>query len=53
MLKANRGEVWLDGAFDAQGIGTLPDVKLERRLGVVDAPTLDRVERAVRAWLTL
>lgn len=42
-----------DGAFDAQGIGTVPDVKLERRLGVVDAATLGRVEQAVRAWLAL
>lgn len=24
------------GAFDAQGIASIPDVKLERRLGVVD-----------------
>jgi len=53
MLKGKRGEVWLEGAFDAQGIGTVPDVKLERRLGVVDAPTLGQVERAVRAWLAL
>jgi mRNA interferase MazF len=42
-----------DGAFDAQGVGSVPDVKLERRLGVVDAATLAQVERAVRAWLAL
>lgn len=41
------------GAFDAQGIGSVPDVKLERRLGVVDADTLSKVEDAVRAWLAL
>ncbi len=41
------------GAFDAQGIGSVPDVKLERRLGVVDAETLAKVEDAVRAWLAL
>jgi mRNA interferase MazF len=41
------------GAFDAQGIASIPDVKLERRLGVVDAETLARVETAVRAWLAL
>jgi mRNA interferase MazF len=41
------------GAFDAQGIASIPDVKLERRLGVVDAPTLAKVEDAVRAWLAL
>lgn len=41
------------GALDAQGIGTIPDVKLERRLGVVDASTLNQVEARVRAWLGL
>jgi mRNA interferase MazF len=41
------------GAFDAQGIGGVPDVKLMRRLGVVDPSTLAKVEQAVRAWLSL
>jgi mRNA interferase MazF len=41
------------GAFDAQGIASIPDVKLERRLGVVDSETLAKVEDAVRAWLAL
>lgn len=41
------------GAFDAQGIGSLPDVKLERHLGMVDAATLSKVETAVRSWLAL
>lgn len=42
-----------EGAFDAQGIASIPDVKLERRLGVVDAATLANVEDAVRSWLAL
>ena len=42
-----------EGAFDAQGIGSIPDVKLERRLGVVDGATLAKVENAVRSWLAL
>jgi mRNA interferase MazF len=42
-----------EGAFDAQGIASIPDVKLERRLGAVDAATLARVEDAVRSWLAL
>lgn len=42
-----------DGAFDAQGIASIPDVKLERRLGEVDAGTLAGVEKAVRSWLAL
>lgn len=42
-----------EGAFDAQGIASIPDVKLERRLGVVDDATLARVEDAVRSWLAL
>ena len=42
-----------DGAFDAQGIASLPEVKLERRSGVVDATILAQVEAAVRSWLAL
>jgi mRNA interferase MazF len=42
-----------DGAFDAQGIASIPDVKLERRLGVVNSATLEEVEGAVRLWLAL
>ena len=41
------------GAFDAQGIGSIPDVKLQRRLGAADAELLSKVESAVRAWLAL
>jgi mRNA interferase MazF len=41
------------GAFDAQGIGGVPDVRLVRRLGVLPAATLAEVERAVKAWLAL
>jgi mRNA interferase MazF len=39
------------GAFDAQGVGSVPDVKLERRLGSIDDATLAKVEDAVCAWL--
>ena len=42
-----------DGAFDVQGIASIPDVKLARRLGVVDASILVKVEAAVRSWLAL
>jgi mRNA interferase MazF len=42
-----------EGGFDAQGIASLPDVKLQRRLGVVDGETLSRVEETVRSWLSL
>jgi mRNA interferase MazF len=41
------------GAFDAQGIGGVPDVKLIRRLSAVDQATMEKVEAAVRAWLAL
>jgi mRNA interferase MazF len=41
------------GAFDAQGIGSIPIVKLVRHLGIADAATLRRVEAAVKAWLAL
>jgi mRNA interferase MazF len=41
------------GVFDAQGIGSIPYVKLVRRIGSVDPTTLWQVESAVRAWLGL
>ena len=42
-----------DGAFDAQGVAGAPAARLVRRLGVVDGPTLVRVENALRSWLGL
>ena len=45
---------WLkDGAFDAQGIGTYPTVKLIRRLGDLPAEQLAEVEQCVRLLLAL
>jgi len=41
------------GAFDAQGIGSIPAVKLVRHLGTADAVTLRGVESAVKTWLAL
>ena len=41
------------GAFDAQGIGGVPEVRLVRRLGGVPPSTLAEIERAVKAWLAL
>ena len=41
------------GAFDAQGVGTVPSVKLTRYLAPIDQETLARVEDAVRLWLDL
>lgn len=41
------------GAFDAQGIGSVPVVKLERRLGNVEPALLQQVEAAVKQWLAL
>ena len=41
------------GALDAQGIGSIPIVKLERRLGAIDSATLQKVETAVKQWLNL
>ncbi|MFM8717792.1 MAG: type II toxin-antitoxin system PemK/MazF family toxin [Spartobacteria bacterium] len=42
-----------DGAFDAQGLNSLPDVQLTRRLGICDALTMTKVESAVKLWLGL
>lgn len=41
------------GAFDAQGIGTIPAAKLVRRIAALDVATLAKVEATVRAWLAL
>ncbi len=43
----------LPGAFDAQGLGSIPDVKLERKVGSVTPQTLTQVETAVCSWLGL
>jgi mRNA interferase MazF len=42
-----------EGAFDAQGIITVPTVKLLRRLGTLKSELLAEVERAIVAWLGL
>jgi mRNA interferase MazF len=39
------------GAFDAQGLVTIPFVKLIRRLGRLHPIQLAQVEQGVRAWL--
>jgi mRNA interferase MazF len=41
------------GAFDAQGIVTVPTAKLLRRLGTLRPEQLAEVEGAVRLWLGL
>ena len=41
------------GAFDAQSIGTVPVAKLIKRIGLVEALLLARVEATVREWLQL
>lgn len=39
------------GAFDAQGIVTVPTVRLMNHLGTLSAEQLGSVERSVCAWL--
>jgi mRNA interferase MazF len=39
------------GAFDAQGLVTVPLPKLVRKLGELDAVELGLIEAAVRRWL--
>ena len=39
------------GAFDAQGIVTVPTVRLMNRLGTLTTEQLRSVEKAVYAWL--
>ena len=49
----HQGRGFAPGAFDTQGVAGVPAVRLIRRLGVVDGPTLARVEGALRSWLGL
>lgn len=49
----HQGRGFLPGAFDAQSIGTVPSVKLIRRIAQLDASIMSRVEDAVRGWLDL
>jgi mRNA interferase MazF len=41
------------GAFDAQGIGSIPIVKRERCMGTVERTLVGQVEAAVKRWLAL
>ena len=41
------------GAFDAQGIGTIPVVKLISRRGVLDSALILQVEAALKRWLAI
>jgi mRNA interferase MazF len=41
------------GAFDAQGIVTVPFARLVRRLGALSAEQIKTVEAVVRSWLGL
>ena len=41
------------GAFDAQGLVTVPTVRLVRRLGALAPLQLSQVEAGVRLWLGL
>ena len=44
---------FLPGVFDAQSLGTVPAVKLVRKLGILDSGTMNLVEAAVCRWLGL
>lgn len=41
------------GVFDAQNLITIPNAKLVKKLGILSASDLHRVEEAVRSWLGL
>lgn len=41
------------GAFDPQGIGSIPEVKLQRRLGTLAPGLVQEVESALKRWLAL
>ena len=44
---------FLPGVFDAQSLGTVPAVKLVRKLALVDSGTMNLVEASVCRWLGL
>jgi mRNA-degrading endonuclease toxin of MazEF toxin-antitoxin module len=44
---------FLPGVFDAQSIGTVPDVQLVRRLTVCDTAMVEKVEAVLKRWLGL
>jgi mRNA interferase MazF len=39
------------GAFDAQGVVTVPTARLIRRIGSLDVSTMTSVEAALMSWL--
>ena len=49
----HQGRGFQPGAFDPQGIGSIPEVKLEMRLGVLEPTILQQVEGALKRWLAL
>ena len=49
----HQGRGFEAGAFDPQGIGSIPEVKLERRLGVLEPAFVQQVEDALKHWLAL
>ncbi len=53
MTKPTRGDVrWLKaGAFDAQGVGTYPTVKLVKRLGTLPQDHFEAIQQNVLLWL--
>jgi len=42
-----------EGAFDAQGISTVPGVKFQRKLGILTPSQIRQVEDALLAWLEI
>jgi mRNA interferase MazF len=58
-LRGSRFEVphqaqgFLPGAFDVQSLGSVPVVKLVRRIGKLDAAMMAKVETTIRLWLGL
>jgi mRNA interferase MazF len=50
---AHQAHGFVPGAFDAQSIGTVPSVKLVRRIAQLDNETMSKVEDAVCHWLGL
>jgi mRNA interferase MazF len=49
----HQGRGFEPGGFDPQGIGSVPEVKLERRLCILEPSLVHEVETALKRWLAL
>lgn len=52
-MKTKPGEIWLDSIVNVQGLGSIPTVRLERKLGELPDAVLQEVKQTVLFTLDL